>query len=69
MRVMRESLLWVMIGRSEGGKMRESRRRFSPLPRRIPMLQWKARLTVLLATLSVIAVAAGGLVEPLHLGW
>jgi hypothetical protein len=33
------------------------------------MLQWKARLTVLLATLSVIAVAAGGLVEPLHLGW
>jgi hypothetical protein len=33
------------------------------------MLQWKARLTVLLTTLSVIAVAVGGLFEPFHLGW
>jgi hypothetical protein len=64
-----ESLLRVMIGRGQGGKMRESRRRFSPLPRRIPMLQWKARLALLLTTLSVIAVAVGGLFEPLHLGW
>lgn len=33
------------------------------------MLQWKARFTVLLTTLSVIAAALGGIFGFDHLGW